>query len=519
MSGLVGEMPELQVNQYKPPNLLGMASDAAQLQSQVNQNRLFSSQQQQNQLLTKNTNADGSINVPGYQAAIANTPGAQIGAADAFKQANELNSQVLQNTGLTMQQHFARLKALADGVVPLLLNAPQNGGVPAADFKSAILSAFKDGTINASEAAQEMAQVSPDPKANFQRVQQLDSSVSNGIQALAPHLITLSTGSGTVTGQDNPYAPGGAYVPNIVNGVPQSQLVTPTSYTNANNQTVNTTLGGYAGAVGQPTAPVIGGGIAGGAPQQPQQPSGPLPVIGTPNAPAQAQPATLGAIMGPAPGVVDVQKNNVDSYNSDVQAATNIAPQVSSLTEILAEAPSAMTGPESGKTAYLSGIASQFGLSNGNTATAEQIVAKGTAMLSGQSLSNTGPNTDAGLMNAIGATPGAHMTLGAVQATGAMVLGTKLYQQRLGQLAQQKYGATGSPTDYLLFKQQYQQNTSPLIQSLPYMPAPQRQALLSYFKTLPTADQTRLNDQYKFAQKQGWLTAQAPNAPAAAPGQ
>ena len=65
------------------------------------------------------------------------------------------------------------------------------------------------------------------------------------------------------------------------------------------------------------------------------------------------------------------------------------------------------------------------------------------------------------------------MTFDALQATSAMLLGTLLYQQRLGQMGQAAYAKDGSAVNYNQLKMQFQTNTSPMIMALPYMTAEQ----------------------------------------------
>lgn len=503
MSGNVNQFPEMDTYQPPPPNLLGMASNAAALKGQLNQNAMFASQAAQNHLLTQNTKPDGSINMPGYESAVAANPNAQLGAVDAFQAAQNVNNTVLQGTGMSLEQHLTRMKNIANGLQSLLANSGGKG-IPRSDMINAIVTQLKNKTITPEEAAGAASSVTNDPIQNAKIVAEMEASMGQNIAAVTPVVNTLQTGSGTIADQTNPGTPSGAYVPNVVYGVPQSQLAQPTSYTDSKSQTVNTTFGGYDAVTGQPTAPQIGGGIA--AP--PGAPQAPLAQIGAPGEARPAAPQQPGVIMGPAPGVADVQHFNAQQYNQDVQAGSNIAPRISALQELAAAAPGAGTGPASNETAMLRGLGQEFNINVGtDQATQEQVMNKATNMLVNSGLSGLGTPTDAKMMEVIGATPNSKMTPEAVGATVAMTYGSALYQQNLAQAAQDWVNQGGSPAQYPQFKLRYQATEpSPLVLAMPYMPPAAFQSVYKYIKTLPAKDQAIINSQV--------AAMQSANAPA-----
>lgn len=537
--------PGLDVAPIQTPNLLTTASQAAGLIGQMNQNQQFAAQKAQSNLLTQNTNPDGSINVPAYQRAVAQNPqAASVGAGDAFAQAQVLNAKLLANTGQSLTQHFTRLSALSNALQAE--NVANNGaGISKSDMQNATLEQLNLGNINATEAANFYTSATDDPKQNAQIVRQTLAGVTGSLAAITPAYQTLNTPSGSLPVQTNAGASGGANIPAVTGGFSPDFLAHPYQWTNAQNQPVNGTIGQYLAQSGVPvTGPQIGGGVGGGSanqapgqmPQMPQANQPPLPVIGGQQAPAAqapqigapqqaaqggiqpptpAQVAAMGnntqpapaqapgaggqAQFGPAPGLADVQKQNTDTYNADISAGTNLAPKISALQELAAAAPGAQTGPAANELAMIRGLGQQFGINVGtDQASQEQVMNKATNMLvtSGLGLSGIGTPTDAKMLELVGATPNSKMTPDAVKSTVAMTYGQTLYQQNLANAAQAWVNRGGSPTQYNQFKLQYQQTApSPLVLSMPYMPPSALLSVGKYIKTLPKSDQQTINAQ------------------------
>lgn len=506
MPNISSPLPALMGNQYQAPNVLGMAQNAASLIGKVNANKAFAAQSAQSKIYANSLNSDGSLDASKYTNAVAASPVASsYGAQEAYNQAQEVNNKLIAGTGMSLQQHITRLSTAANSLQAL--NASNNGqGITAPQFKDAIITELNNGLINAKEAASLYTDVSNDPKQNAQTVRNLYAGVTNNLHALMPVYGALNTGAGTITTQSNPNAAGGAVVPNVQAGLAPGQSAQPVTYVNSNNQTVNTTLGRYNAAQGINTSPQIGGGVSGAStnPQLTNQP--PLPVIGgqsgvSPLAAVTQQPVvagTHGPIMGPVPGLPEVQKNSESMYTDDQTAATGLAPRISALQELAASAPGAQTGPASGNLAQLRALGQEFGLNVGtDQASQEQVMSKATNMLVTNGLSGLGQPTDAKMLEVIGATPNSKMTPAAVSATVAMTYGSLLYQQNLAKAAQnwiQNQG--GSPANYAQFKLAYQQHApSPLVLSLPYMPPKELLAIGRYIKTLPPQDQKQINSQ------------------------
>lgn len=516
MSGALSGFPELDIQPVQAPNLLGMASDVAALKGQLNQNRQFAAQQAQSQLLTQNTNPDGSINVPAYQAAVrANPQAASVGAGDAFAQAQDLNGKLLANTGAGLTQHFTRLSALYNGIQAEITNGGGKGISPQT-YKNTVLDFMKQGLITPQDAANAYTGVSDDPLQNAKLAQSALAGVTQGLNAITPAYQAYQTGAGQVVGQTNPNALGGASVPNITTGLSAAQLATPVTWTDANNQQHQGTLAQMLGQQGVPTAPQVSQGVpaattqqspgygpAGLAPIGPQGGQGTAPAASS--VPAGA-PGTGGTpIAGPAPGVADIQTANTNAYVADQNDASNINPQITALTDLLAAAPNAGTGPEADKQKYLSGLGQELGIiDDGTSATELAIMDKAQSQLITNGLTGLGQATDAKMFEAAAGTPGKTMTPQAIAATGAMVLGNLLYKKQLGVIGQSLVTRTGSAVGYLAAKQALQNHTSPLILSLPYMPYAQKQNLLKYMRSLPAADQAQLDKQFSWTQQNIW---------------
>jgi hypothetical protein len=132
-------------------------------------------------------------------------------------------------------------------------------------------------------------------------------------------------------------------------------------------------------------------------------------------------------------------------------------------------------------------------------------------MILAQNLTGFGASTDAKLGAAMGITPNGTMSGEGLAATAAMTAGMKLYQLHMGQAAQQWRQQGGNPADpsqgYNSFKMQFQNQTSPLVLALPYMPASQIKDLQAEIKTLPGEQQRAIDAQIKTSMQNGWLSA------------
>jgi hypothetical protein len=222
-------------------------------------------------------------------------------------------------------------------------------------------------------------------------------------------------------------------------------------------------------------------------------------VAGAPEAAAQAA------------GVAVEGSTQQTAYSSDVTAAQNTAPAMSSLFELESAAKKANPGPLSANLAYVNTLGAQINAPTAtNQAEAEQVANKAAGMLLASNLTNFGPSTDAKLGAAMGITPNTTMSMGGILATGAMTAGAKLYQFHLGQEAQGWQASGGDPTDqskgYNNFKTNFQSLTSPLVLALPFMPPEQIQDVNSYMQTLPPDQQALFNNQVKYSIAKGWLT-------------
>lgn len=515
--------PGLDVAPVQAPNMLTSASGAAGLIGQMNQNQQFAAQKAQSNLLTQSTNADGSINVPKYQGLVAaNSQARSVGAGDAYAQAQELNAKSLANTGMSLTQHFTRLSTLANSLQAL--NVSNNGaGISKSDMQNSVIEELKEGNITPTEAANFYTSASDDPKQNAQLVRQTLSGVTGSLSAITPAYQALNTGAGTVETQNNPGAAGGASIPNVSTGLSGPELAQPYTWTNAQNQPVNGTVGQYLSSRGVNTSPQVGGGVAPGASVPASQPlQGPLPQIGGGNGTQQQGEAAQNIVPGaggtpqpgPAPGLADVQKQNTDTYNADVSAGTNLAPRISALQELAAAAPDAQVGPAARQLALIRGLGEQFNINVGtDQASQEQVMNKATNMLVTSGVSGLGTPTDAKMLEVIGATPNSKMTPDAVKATVAMTYGQTLYQENLAGAAQSWVNNGGSPTQYNQFKLQYQKTApSPLVLSLLYMPPNELLSLGKYIKTLPKGDQQIINGQIATMQHLQNTMGQQPNA-------
>ncbi len=273
--------PSLDVQTPQAPNLLQMGSQVVGLRSQINQNQLFSSQQMQNKLLTQNTNPDGSINIPAYQAAIASTPGAQMGAQDAFSAAQAQNSAATAQSGQALLQTVTRLQSGAD-MLEVLKRQSGPAGVPQQAAQDAVLNALNQKLLTPSLAVSLHQQFGSDPVKNAQIIDQLEAGVHQDIAGLMPHVQAMAGPGGVVFQDVNPVTNPGAVGSSVTPGAaPTTQVWDPA--TNSYK------------FIGNADPPIVMQGPGGGQPAPaPSMPAPPAPA--GPGAPPGfgLQPGALG---------------------------------------------------------------------------------------------------------------------------------------------------------------------------------------------------------------------------------
>jgi hypothetical protein len=97
------------------------------------------------------------------------------------------------------------------------------------------------------------------------------------------------------------------------------------------------------------------------------------------------------------------------------------------------------------------------------------------------------------------------MTPEAVATTLAMTIGQKLYNLHRGQAYQKYIDGGGSAGDAGAFGLKFQQQVSPLVLALPYMPKAARAKMITYIQSLPASAQLSIGNQIGYANEQGWL--------------
>lgn len=553
--------PSLDVQPPQTPNLLTMASQAMGVQGQMlqntaqsNQNQMFAAKARANTILSQNLNSDGTVNMAGYTKAIANDPGAQMATAQSIADANTNNNTVSDTTGKNLTQHMTEANVVNTTLSGLLAQDPN--GVTKQAAQDAIIDLVNKQILPASKAANYYVNLSDNPAENAKIVKSELAGLNQNISLLSPSVSYLQLGTQLMKVQTNPLANGGVQAPTTATeGMSPEAANAPVSYTNQNNQTVQTTGAGYAashgGGVTNTGAPAGGAAAATSAPltpignqapapiQVPQsslqpRPANSNPASEAPGATAAPQPPTpaqiaamrpqaqqspapastqapppiatatpqgtpAGASLGPAPGTAEVQQMNIQDGTAAIHEGTDphLIAQQSALEDAMSAAQSTSTGPAAQGLATLGALGNQFGFKIGNDdATNYTVFQKSVNQVVAAGF-GYGANTDAKMAMVVGANPQAKMTPDAIQATGALALGQMQYQRNLGNAWQSAITSGTSPTTYHAWLQNYQSTApSPFVLSLPHMPLSSVHAAVAWIKTQPPAFQRQINSQF-----------------------
>ena len=440
---------------------------------------------------------------------------------DMAGKAAALNGQLLQNTGMGLEQHMTRMATLARAALTAI---NPDGTADPAKLKAVVLDQHAVGNINAQESANAIVAINglSDPVAagNWTRAQV--AGIGNAIDAVSQHMLMYNFGDRQLPGNTNQFASGGLTIPSGTMGMTPEGANGLVTVQNPDGSTSTMTAAQAATRVGgNPNASVGGGlpqfGPTGPQPAQTGQPkAAPLPaaspVTAAPVAPsgpqiAQSAMTAIGAAPMPAnaltggnamtagaapvatgqpinipAGTLELVKQNTDARNQDIAAGTdpNIPGAIGNLQAITAGSGDVITGPGS---QWITTLGKIFGTPG---ATERDIMDKEQGMLA-QVLGSSGSGTDANAMAILHITPGAStQTPAAIRTTAALTLGALKYKMALAK-------AASSATDVAHYNDARSafiaSNPTPLMYALPSMPKAQQAEIWKYVSTLPDAEQ------------------------------
>lgn len=215
-----------------------------------------------------------------------------------------------------------------------------------------------------------------------------------------------------------------------------------------------------------------------------------------------------GVVMGPKPGVVTgleaAARQQADIGNQIVAEGRDVTQTVSNLEDLGAQINDANPGPLADAAAKYRAALNELGIPYGNKqATAAQVFTKLTNVLASQNLSGLGAGTDQKLMTVLHATPNTAMTNQAAKTVVAMAIGVQKYRQARYEAYEKWLGQGNLPSNAAAFNDQFQNEVSPLVAAIPYMPKGQQQALQKYLLSLPKAAQAAFVKQVQGARALG----------------
>jgi|GEM_PF-3446385 len=462
---------------------------------------------------------------------------------DMAGKAAALNGQLLQNTGMGLEQHYTRLSAMFRAGMASL-NA--DGTADPQAVKNGITDMVKNGIISPTEGATALTSVPNDPKAAGAWLRSNLAGVGNNLAAITPHMQSFDTGAGAVYRQDNPYAAGGNQTPTQIN---EGQSVTDATAIVSwqdpkTGQIVMGTKAQQLAALGVNAAPQVTEAGAQPAAQPPQQPvqgvpapdpiaATPLPptgqdvaaqtmaALGKPNMltgkkPVVAANPLTGAqptqVNTPAPGtggtpmVQDPQRpvyqaDNATNFQADVNAGTGpqMQTRIDNLHELAGTIDDAYTGGAQDTKVWAEKLAAAVGVPIDYGATGSDIMHK-LSQQAASYLPGSGAS-DAARAAAMGMTPNGDMTEDAIRSTTAMVLGKAQFDAQFAKDALAWQQAGGDPTNnYAAFKSQYADtHPGPMLYAMLAMretgDVKGFNRMLDYIKSLPASERAKVSAQ------------------------
>lgn len=475
---LAGAQPHIQT-----PNILGALQQGQQLQTARYHNQALGAQLAQGQLLQQATNPNGTVDYRKFNALVAQTPGAAFGAQAADQSA-------LDYAHKQYALHMQKMGNFMNGLNSAVLTAQKDPSNAPKIFRNYVVDAAANGIMSPNEAARVLGEIPSDPQQAIQAAQALSTSLMNA-QAQAHQIagapIQIDNGANVLIGRQPP------------NGPVTVQGVVPKTLSPAQS-IAPVTLMGPNGRQVQVPAETVAGGL-------------PPNTMGTGAAsPAQQDVIAYrnGGLPGPMPGTVEGEKagaqQNAAIGTQIIEEGSDVQPTISNLMDLGAQIDDANPGPLAKAQAFYGGIASELGLSVSKQASAEQIFTKLTNMLATQNLSGLGHATDEKLNTLLASTPNASMTRDAAKTVWANAIGLQQYREARYKAYQGWLAKGNLPSSAAAFNEQFQNETSPLILGLQYMPPKQQVTVLKYISGLPKAAQEKFNQQLIASKNAGLIS-------------
>ncbi len=557
-SSLAGLLASAQPN-IQAPNILGALQQGQQLQTARYQNQELAAARALGQDYQRNI-VNGKLDLSGFQQSVANDPTAAFAAEKGIGDA-------IANAANGYNLHMKKYKVVTDALGAALAQASKDPANARKYFHDGIIDAVSAGGMTPSEGAIAAVDVTRTPPGELIPRMQILANSLNDARASAENIVgqfgVLDEGGQFVPYRINPYGPpqpAGVAIPKTMT---PGQAVQFQHVTGPNGQPINITNAALArsegiGAPGfnplmpnvqpnnipmhQPGASLLSGGsqqlppvnmgtgrsAALGSPTTlPARRSSPdvlnqaPPTAAAPPAGngATANPAGVtnpasaiqnGVIMGPKPGVVSgleaAAKQQADIGNQIVAEGKDVTQNLSNLEDLGAQINDANPGPLADAAAKYRAALNELGISYGNKqATAAQVFTKLTNVIASGNLSGLGAGTDQKLLTVLHATPNVAQTATAAKTVLATAIGLQQWRQARYDAYQHWLAQGNLPSNAAAFNDQFQKTVSPLVLSIPYMPAAQQQAVQKYILSLPKSAQAAFVQQIQGAKSMGLL--------------
>ena len=463
--------------QAKAPGLNNL-SDMVDLGNRMWQNRTMQSNQAAGQAFQQSIGPDGQLDQPGLNQRLAADPNAALAAPGMSQQGLQNLSSQLQAKGISLQQAMQKMGWTGNALGTLLTQQAQGTPITRGAVINTITDGVKNGIMNPQEGANLLTTAPTDPKDLTAWVQAHYATAQAGVSALTPHIDMQNLGNQIVPTNTNALAgtPGAPAGTPLSPGLSPSAAASPVTFGGSAGQPVTTTLGN----------------INQNGNQLPTGQGGSAPVV------AGLTPAEQAAQSGSGSASI--------AQGTDlVKQASGLAPQRSTLQNILANSASANPGPIAGSLAKLGGFLEQIGLPGWNQATAYQLTQKSTMGYVATATQALGVPTDSKLMATEMSVPNAAMTHAAIQGATGLLLGAVDYRQAQAQ-AWTRWQAQNGPASFPQFQADWNShmNTASVFQ-LQYLPKDQQK---TYANSLNPAQKAQFMDSRKWAISQGLLNAQ-----------